>query len=74
MDNKDNINEYMWMLMGSIHESDRVTVAKCFDMMEEKNISKEELISAIEVAKKELFSNYNKKINAIINGMDNNRF
>lgn len=74
MDNKDNINEYMWLLMGSIHESDRVTVAKCFDMMEEKNVSKEELISAIEVAKKELFSNYNKKINAIINGMDNNRF
>ena len=74
MDNKDNINEYMWLLMGSIHESDRVTVAKCFDMMEEKNVSKEELISAIEVAKKELFSNYNKKINAIINGMDNNHF
>lgn len=74
MDNKDNINEYMWLLMGSIHESDRVTVAKCFDMMEEKNISKEELISAIEVAKKELFSNYNKKIHAIINGMNSNHF
>ena len=74
MDIKDNINECMWMLMGSIHESDRVTIAKCFDMMEEKNVSKEELISAIEVAKKELFSNYNKKINAIINGMNSNRF
>ena len=40
MDNKENKNECMWMLMGSIHESDRVTVAKCLDMMEEKDISK----------------------------------
>lgn len=74
MDNKDNINECMWMLMGSIHESDRVTIAKCYDMLEEKNISKEEMISIIEIAKKELFSNYNKKINAIINGINSNRF
>ena len=25
MDNKENKNECMWMLMGSIHESNRVT-------------------------------------------------
>lgn len=54
MDNKENKNECMWMLMGSIHESDRVTVAKCLDMMEEKGISKEEMISNIESAKEEL--------------------
>ena len=56
MDNKENKNECMWMLMGSIHESDRVTVAKCLDMMEEKDISKEEMISNIESAKEELFT------------------
>lgn len=74
MDNKDKINECMWMLMGSIHESDRVTIAKCYDMLEEKNISKEEMISIIEIAKKELFSNYDKKINTIIDGLNSNRF
>ena len=47
MNNKENKNECMWMLMGSIHESNRVTVAKCLDMMEEKDISKEEMISNI---------------------------
>ena len=55
MDNKDNMNECMWMLMGSIHESDRVTVAKCLDIMEEKGISKEEMISNMKSAKEELF-------------------
>ena len=59
MDNKENKNECMWMLMGSIHESDRVTVAKCLDMMEEKGISKEEL-----------FTLYNEKINIIINELE----
>ena len=59
MDNKENKNECMWMLMGSIHESDRVTVAKCLDMMEEKDISKEEL-----------FTLYNEKINIIINELE----
>mgnify|MGYP000995592546 CR=1 FL=1 len=39
MDNKNNMDECMWMIMGSIHESDRITVAKCLDMMEEKGIS-----------------------------------
>ena len=38
MDNKNNMDECMWMIMGSIHESDRITVAKCLDMMEEKGI------------------------------------
>ena len=66
MDNKENKNECMWMLMGSIHESNRVTVAKCLDMMEEKDISKEEMISNIESAKEELFTLYNEKINIII--------
>ena len=28
MDNKNNMDECMWMIMGSIHESDRITVAK----------------------------------------------
>ena len=59
MDNKENKNECMWMLMGSIHESNRVTVAKCLDMMEEKDISKEEL-----------FTLYNEKINIIINELE----
>ena len=59
MDNKENKNECMWMLMGSIHESNRVTVAKCLDMMEEKGISKEEL-----------FTLYNEKINIIINELE----
>lgn len=70
MDNKENKNECMWMLMGSIHESDRVTVAKCLDMMEEKDISKEEMISNIESAKEELFTLYNEKINIIINELE----
>ena len=48
MDNKNNMDECMWMIMGSIHESDRITVAKCLDMMEEKGISKKEMISIIE--------------------------
>ena len=56
--------------MGSIHESDRVTVAKCLDMMEEKGISKEEMISNIESAKEELFTLYNEKINIIINELE----
>ena len=70
MDNKENKNECMWMLMGSIHESDRVTVAKCLDMMVEKDISKEEIISNIESAKEELFTLYNEKINIIINELE----
>ena len=70
MDNKENKNECMWMLMGSIHESDRVTVAKCLDMMEKKDISKEEMISNIESAKEELFILYNEKINIIINELE----
>lgn len=70
MNNKDNMNECMWMLMGSIHESNRVTVAKCLDMMEEKDISKEEMISNIESAKEELFILYNEKINIIINELE----
>lgn len=70
MDNKENKNECMWMLMGSIHESDQVTVAKCLDMMEEKDISKEEMISNIESAKEELFTLYNEKINIIINELE----
>ena len=70
MDNKENKNECMWMLMGSIHESDWVTVAKCLDMMEEKGISKEEMISNIESAKEELFTLYNEKINIIINELE----
>lgn len=70
MDNKENKNECMWMLMGSIHESDRVTVAKCLDMMEEKGISKEEMISNIESTKEELFTLYNEKINIIINELE----
>ena len=70
MDNKENKNECMWMLMGSIHESDRVTVAKCLAMMEEKDISKEEMISNIESAKEELFTLYNEKINIIINELE----
>ena len=70
MDNKENKNECMWMLMGSIHESTRVTVAKCLDMMEEKDISKEEMISNIESAKEELFILYNEKINIIINELE----
>lgn len=70
MDNKENKNECMWMLMGSIHESDRVTVTKCLDMMEEKDISKEEMISNIESAKEELFTLYNEKINIIINELE----
>lgn len=70
MDNKENKNECMWMLMGSIHESDRVTLAKCLDMMEEKDISKEEMISNIESAKEELFTLYNEKINIIINELE----
>lgn len=70
MNNKDNMNECMWMLMGSIHESNRVTVAKCLDMMEEKGISKEEMISNIESAKEELFILYNEKINLIINELE----
>lgn len=70
MDNKENKNECMWMLMGSIHESNRVTAAKCLDMMEEKDISKEEMISNIESAKEELFTLYNEKINIIINELE----
>ena len=70
MDNKDNMNECMWMLMGSIHESNRVTVAKCLDMMEEKGISKEEMISNIESAKEEWFTLYNERINIIINELE----
>ena len=70
MDNKENKNECMWMLMGSIHESNLVTVAKCLDMMEEKDISKEEMISNIESAKEELFTLYNEKINIIINELE----
>lgn len=70
MDNKDNMNECMWMLMGSIHESKRVTVAKCQDMMEEKGISKDEMISNIESAKDELFALYNEKINTVINELE----
>lgn len=70
MDNKENKNECMWMLMGSIHESNRVTVVKCLDMMEEKDISKEEMISNIESAKEELFTLYNEKINIIINELE----
>lgn len=70
MDNKGNKNECMWMLMGSIHESNRVTVAKGSDMMEEKDISKEEMISNIESAKEELFTLYNEKINIIINELE----
>ena len=70
MDNKDNMNECMWMLMGSIHESDRVTVAKCLDIMEEKGISKEEMISNMKSAKEELFILYNEKINIIINELE----
>ena len=71
MDNKENKNECMWMLMGSIHESDRVTVAKCLDMMEEKGISKkEEMILNIESAKEELFTLYNERINIIINELE----
>ena len=34
MDNKNNMDECMWMIMGSIHESDRITVAKCLDMQQ----------------------------------------
>lgn len=56
--------------MGSIHESNRVTAAKCLDMMEEKDISKEEMISNIESAKEELFILYNEKINIIINELE----
>ena len=70
MDNKENKNECMWMLMGSIHESDRVTVAKGLDRMAEKDISKEEMISNIESAKEELFILYNEKINIIINELE----
>ena len=70
MDNKENMNECMWMLMGSIHESNRITVAKCLDMMEEKSISKEEMISNIESAKEELFILYNEKINIIIDELE----
>lgn len=70
MDNKENMNEYMWILMGSMHESNRVTIAKCLDMMEEKGISKEEMISHIESAKEEIFNLYNEKINIIINELE----
>lgn len=70
MNNKDNMNECMWMLMGSVHESKRVTVAKCLDMMEEKGISKEEMISNMKSAKEELFILYNEKINIIINELE----
>ena len=51
-------------------ENNRVTVAKCLDMMEEKDISKEEMISNIESAKEELFTLYNEKINIIINELE----
>ena len=70
MDNKNNMDECMWMIMGSIHESDRITVAKCLDMMEEKGISKKEMISIIENAKVELFHVYNEKICSVIDGLD----
>ncbi len=70
MNNKENMNEYMWMLMGSMHESNRVTIAKCLDIMEEKGISKEEMISNIESAKEELFTLYNEKINTIIDELE----
>lgn len=70
MDNKDNMNECMWMLMGSMHESNRVTIAKCLDMMEEKGVSNEEMISNIESAKEELFTLYNEKINTIIDELE----
>ena len=70
MDNKNNMDECMWMIMGSIHESDRITVAKCLDMMEEKGISKKEMISIIENAKVELFQ----KICSVIDGLDNYQF
>ena len=40
------------------------------DMMEEKDISKEEMISNIESAKEELFTLYNEKINIIINELE----
>ena len=56
--------------MGSIHESNRVTVAKCLDMMEEKGVSKDEMISNLESAKEELFILYNEKINLIINELE----
>ena len=74
MDNKNNMDEWMWMIMGSIHESDRITVAKCLDMMEEKGISKKEMISIIENAKVELFHVYNEKICSVIDGLDNYQF
>ena len=70
----DNMNECMWMIMGSVHESERVTIAKCFDMMEEKNLSKKDMISLIEKTKDELFSVYNEKISSIINGIDRSNF
>ena len=70
----DNMNECMWMIMGSIHESKRVTIAKCFDMMEEKNLSKKDMISLIEKTKDELLSIYNEKISSIINGIDSSNF
>ena len=38
--------------------------------MEEKDISKEEMISKIESAKEELFTLYNEKINIIINELE----
>ena len=56
--------------LNGYHESDRITVAKCLDMMEEKDISKEEMISNIESAKEELFTLYNEKINIIINELE----
>ena len=43
MDNKNNMDECMWMIMGSIHESDRITIAKCLDIMEEKGKKKKEM-------------------------------
>ncbi len=70
MDNKNNMDECMWM----IHESDRITIAKCLDIMEEKGISKKEMISIIENAKVELFHVYNEKICSVIDGLDNYQF
>lgn len=55
MDNKNNMDECMWMIMGSIHESDRITVAKCLDMMEEKGISKKEMISIMKMLRLNYF-------------------
>lgn len=55
---------------GKYSESNRITVAKCQDMMEEKGVSKEKMISNIESAKEELFTLYNEKINIIINELE----